>query len=75
MSTAVRQPAVAGRFYPANAQRLRAEVETYTAGPRRRSSPKPKFARWAAWCLMPDTCTPDTWPAQSIAGCNCRGAT
>ena len=33
MSTAVRQPAVAGRFYPANAQRLRAEVETYTAGP------------------------------------------
>jgi AmmeMemoRadiSam system protein B len=30
MSTAVRQPAVAGRFYPANAQHLRAEVETYT---------------------------------------------
>jgi AmmeMemoRadiSam system protein B len=33
MSTAVRQPAVAGRFYPANAQHLRAEVETYTTAP------------------------------------------
>jgi len=30
MPTVVRQPAVAGRFYPANAQHLRAEVETYT---------------------------------------------
>ncbi len=30
MATAVRQPAVAGRFYPADAQRLRAEVETFT---------------------------------------------
>ncbi|MGA9565973.1 MAG: AmmeMemoRadiSam system protein B [Candidatus Korobacteraceae bacterium] len=30
MSTAVRQPAVAGRFYPGNAQLLRAEVETFT---------------------------------------------
>ncbi len=29
MSTAVRPPAVAGRFYPANAQHLRAEVEAY----------------------------------------------
>lgn len=28
MTTAIRQPAVAGRFYPGNAQRLRAEVET-----------------------------------------------
>lgn len=33
MSTAVRQPAVAGRFYPANAQKLRAEIETYTTAP------------------------------------------
>jgi AmmeMemoRadiSam system protein B len=33
MPTAVRQPAVAGRFYPANAQRLRADVETYTTTP------------------------------------------
>ncbi len=33
MPTAIRQPAVAGRFYPANPQRLRAEVESYTAAP------------------------------------------
>ena len=33
MPTAVRQPAVAGRFYPANAQHLRADVETYTTPP------------------------------------------
>jgi len=30
MATAIRQPAVAGRFYPANPQRLRAEVESFT---------------------------------------------
>lgn len=33
MATAIRQPAVAGRFYPANPQRLRAEVESYTVVP------------------------------------------
>ena len=33
MASTVRQPAVAGRFYPANAQHLRAEVETYTTAP------------------------------------------
>ncbi len=33
MSTAIRQPAVAGRFYPANAQHLRVEVQTYTTAP------------------------------------------
>jgi hypothetical protein len=33
MSTVLRQPAVAGRFYPANAQHLRAKVETYTTAP------------------------------------------
>ena len=33
MATTVREPAVAGRFYPANAQHLRAEVETYTTAP------------------------------------------
>lgn len=33
MSTLVRPPAVAGRFYPANAQRLRAEVEMFTTAP------------------------------------------
>ena len=30
MNTAIRQPAVAGRFYPGNAQHLRTEVETFT---------------------------------------------
>jgi MEMO1 family protein len=30
MTTPIRQPAVAGRFYPGNAQLLRAEVETFT---------------------------------------------
>jgi len=29
--SAIRQPAVAGRFYPASPQRLRAEIESYTA--------------------------------------------
>jgi AmmeMemoRadiSam system protein B len=33
MTTAIRRPAVAGRFYPANAQRLRAEVEAFIAPP------------------------------------------
>jgi len=31
--SAIRQPAVAGRFYPANPERLRAEVESYLAAP------------------------------------------
>lgn len=30
MTNVIRQPAVAGRFYPGNAQHLRAEVETFT---------------------------------------------
>ncbi len=30
MTTAIRPPAVAGRFYPGNAQHLRTEVETFT---------------------------------------------
>lgn len=33
MSTAIRRPAVAGRFYPANSQRLRTEVEELVAAP------------------------------------------
>jgi MEMO1 family protein len=33
MASLVRQPAVAGTFYPAHAQRLRAEVESYTSTP------------------------------------------
>ena len=31
--SAIRQPAVAGRFYPATPERLRAEIETYIAAP------------------------------------------
>jgi MEMO1 family protein len=53
VSTAVRQPAVAGRFYPGNAQLLRAEVETFTtaratAG---QESAEPKIA--AIGCIVP----------------------
>lgn len=33
MATAIRQPAVAGRFYPANAQRLRVDIESYLEPP------------------------------------------
>ena len=33
MATAIRQPAVAGRFYPASARQLRDEIETYTSTP------------------------------------------
>jgi len=33
MAILIRQPAVAGRFYPANARRLRADVESYTTAP------------------------------------------
>ena len=52
MPTAVRQPAVAGRFYPANAQHLRAEDRDLT--PRRppalhRSEPKIR----AIGCVVP----------------------
>jgi AmmeMemoRadiSam system protein B len=52
MPTAARQPAVAGRFYPANAQHLRAEVETYTTAPAAPSSePEAKFR--ALGCVVP----------------------
>jgi AmmeMemoRadiSam system protein B len=33
MATAIRQPAVAGRFYPADAPRLRAEIQSYISPP------------------------------------------
>ncbi|MGB7554127.1 MAG: AmmeMemoRadiSam system protein B, partial [Candidatus Korobacteraceae bacterium] len=52
MATAVRQPAVAGRFYPANAQHLRAEVETYvTARADAAAKPEPKIR--ALGCVVP----------------------
>ncbi len=52
MPTAVRQPAVAGRFYPANAQRLRAEVETYTTAPASASA-EPQVRIRAFGCVVP----------------------
>ena len=55
MTTAVRQPAVAGRFYPGNAQHLRAEVETFVT-PRASAEQEtletsPKIA--AVGCIVP----------------------
>jgi len=52
MVTAVRQPAVAGRFYPANAQHLRAEVETYTTVPAGAAA-EPETKIRALGCLVP----------------------
>jgi MEMO1 family protein len=52
MATAVRQPAVAGRFYPANAQHLRADIETYTTA---RAEPSAASQRriHALGCVVP----------------------
>jgi len=50
MPTAVRQPAVAGRFYPSNAQHLRAEVETYTTPPAKTAA-EPRIR--ALGCVVP----------------------
>ena len=52
MPTAVRQPAVAGRFYPANAQHLRAEVETFTTVPASASG-ETKAKIHALGCVVP----------------------
>jgi len=50
MTTAIRQPAVAGRFYPASAQHLRVEVESYTAA----TSSAPAQSRIPALgCIVP----------------------
>jgi AmmeMemoRadiSam system protein B len=52
MATAIRQPAVAGRFYPANAERLRAEVETFLSPPLDPDvEPNPKIR--ALGCVVP----------------------
>ena len=48
MATALRQPAVAGRFYPASAQQLREEIETYTK-PAAETEPKIR----ALGCVVP----------------------
>ena len=52
MPTVVRQPAVAGRFYPANAQHLRAEVETYTTAPASAAA-EPETKVRAMGCVVP----------------------
>jgi len=52
MASTVRQPAVAGRFYPANAQHLRAEVETYTTAPASAST-EPEAKIRAFGCVVP----------------------
>jgi MEMO1 family protein len=52
MASAVRQPAVAGRFYPANAQHLRAEVEKFTTVPAAESA-KPETKIRAFGCVVP----------------------
>jgi AmmeMemoRadiSam system protein B len=53
MSTAIRPPAVAGRFYPGNAERLRAEVETFTTtrAATAQEASEPKIA--AKGCVVP----------------------
>ena len=52
MPTAVRQPAVAGRFYPGNAQHLRSAIETFTTTPANASGePEPKIH--ALGCVVP----------------------
>jgi AmmeMemoRadiSam system protein B len=55
MTTAIRQPAVAGRFYPGNAQHLRTEIETFTtlratAG---QSAIDPELKIPAVGCIVP----------------------
>lgn len=49
MATAIRQPAVAGRFYPASPERLRAEVEEFTAAPSQAIEPEIR----ALGCIVP----------------------
>lgn len=50
MATAIREPAVAGRFYPAHGQRLRAEVESFITPPLD-ALPEPKIR--ALGCVVP----------------------
>jgi MEMO1 family protein len=52
MASAIREPAVAGRFYPANAQHLRAEIETYTTA-RADASARPETRIRALGCVVP----------------------
>jgi hypothetical protein len=49
MATVIRQPAVAGRFYPADAERLRAEIESYVTPPVKDAEEKIR----ASGCVVP----------------------
>jgi hypothetical protein len=53
VTTAIRKPAVAGRFYPGNAQHLRAEVETFTTAraTATQAAEEPKIR--ALGCIVP----------------------
>ena len=53
MTSAIRQPAVAGRFYPGNAQRLRAEVETFTTARAATAQDAPELKIAAQGCVVP----------------------
>src|SRR5262249_20680170 len=52
MNTAIREPAVAGQFYPASPQRLRAEIETFTAAFGKPQEPAQPRLR-ALGCVVP----------------------
>jgi len=52
MPTAVRQPAVAGRFYPGNAHHLRAAIETFTTPPANTAG-EPETRIRAVGCVVP----------------------
>ncbi len=53
MTTAIRQPAVAGRFYPGNAQHLRTEVETFTTERAAAGQPTVQEKIPAVGCVVP----------------------
>src|SRR5664279_5093824 len=53
MSTAIRQPAVAGRVYPRNAQRLREEIETFTTVRAAAAQHAAEPAIRAVGCIVP----------------------
>jgi AmmeMemoRadiSam system protein B len=53
MTTAIRQPAFAGRFYSGNAQHLRAEVETFTTARATTAQDGPEAKIAAKGCVVP----------------------
>jgi MEMO1 family protein len=53
MTTTIRQPAVAGRFYPRSAQRLREEIETFTTVRASAEQPAVEPTIRAMGCISP----------------------